>query len=50
MEKKKEMVISNCIREEKGCVCGGCPVYVEMNLENEYYCIKGSEKEYKMAK
>lgn len=41
---------SNCIKEKKGCVCGGCPVYAEMNLQKEYYCIMGSEKEQTAAK
>ena len=41
---------SGCIKEEKGCICGGCPVYTEMKLENGYYCTKGSEKEQKMVK
>jgi hypothetical protein len=40
---------SSCIEEQRGCVCGGCPVYAELNLGNEYYCIKGSEKEQNMA-
>lgn len=36
---------SSCIKEEKGCVCGGCPVYAQMDLKNGYYCTRGSEKE-----
>lgn len=36
---------SKCISEEKGCICGGCPVYEKMGLKNLYYCLKGSEKE-----
>ncbi|HDS63563.1 MAG TPA: DUF2769 domain-containing protein [Methanofollis liminatans] len=36
---------SRCIDEEKGCICGGCPVYTEMGLSHIYYCLLGSEKE-----
>lgn len=36
---------SKCITEDKGCICGGCPVTEKMGLKNMYFCIKGSEKE-----
>lgn len=36
---------SDCIKEEKGCICGTCPVYSKMELKNMYYCTRGSEKE-----
>lgn len=36
---------SSCIKEEKGCICGGCPVFEKMSLANIYFCTKGSEKE-----
>jgi hypothetical protein len=36
---------SSCIEEEKGCICGSCPVHEKMELKNGYYCTKGSEKE-----
>ncbi len=36
---------SACINEEKGCICGGCPVTDKMGLTHIYYCMKGSEKE-----
>ena len=36
---------SGCIKEEKGCICGGCPVYEKMSLKNMYFCTRGSEKE-----
>ena len=36
---------SKCIKEEKGCICGGCPVTKEMKLKHSYYCTRGSEKE-----
>lgn len=35
---------SNCIKEEKGCICGDCPVTTQMDLKHDYYCTKGSEK------
>lgn len=35
---------SSCIKEEKGCICGGCPVYAKMGLKNQYYCTRDSEK------
>ena len=36
---------SKCIKEEKGCICGGCPVTMKMKLKHGYYCTRGSEKE-----
>ena len=36
---------SKCIKDEKGCICGGCPVTKEMGLKHGYYCTRGSEKE-----
>jgi hypothetical protein len=36
---------SSCITDEKGCICPGCPVVDEMELEHDYYCTRGSEKE-----
>lgn len=35
---------SSCITEEKGCICGGCPVTAKMELKHIYFCTKGSEK------
>lgn len=35
---------SKCIKEMRGCVCGGCPVHKQFNLKTGYYCIKGKEK------
>lgn len=35
---------SACITEEKGCTCGGCPVYAKLGLKFLYYCTRGSEK------
>ncbi|MBP2146931.1 hypothetical protein J2129_002385 [Methanofollis sp. W23] len=37
--------MSACITAEKGCICGGCPVYEKMGLEHIYYCSRGSEKD-----
>lgn len=36
---------SGCITEEKGCICGKCPLHAQMGLKNMYYCIRGSEKD-----
>lgn len=30
---------SNCITDEKGCVCPECEVYKENNLTETYYCL-----------
>jgi len=30
---------SNCIVDEKGCVCPDCEVYKNNNLSNMYYCL-----------
>lgn len=35
---------SKCIREEKGCLCPGCPVQGKMGFKHAYYCTRGSEK------
>ncbi len=36
---------SNKIEEDKGCICPGCPVQIELHLKWQYYCTKGSGKE-----
>ncbi|MDD2438763.1 MAG: DUF2769 domain-containing protein [Methanosarcinaceae archaeon] len=36
---------SECIFEEKGCICLGCPVADKSGLEFMYYCTQGSAKE-----
>lgn len=36
---------SKCIKEEKGCLCGSCPVTKQMGLKHSYYCTRGSEKQ-----
>jgi len=36
---------SSHIKAEKGCICGGCPVKKEQNLESYYFCMKGTERE-----
>jgi hypothetical protein len=33
------------ITAEKGCICPTCPVFSNMSLTKDYYCIKGSEPE-----
>jgi hypothetical protein len=30
---------SNCISENKGCMCEQCDVYYENNLDKEDYCL-----------
>jgi len=36
---------SECITEEKGCICPECPVTKKLDLKWGYYCTKGSAKE-----
>jgi hypothetical protein len=37
---------SRCITTEQGCICTGCPVYVEEEFVTEgYYCTRGTESE-----
>jgi hypothetical protein len=36
---------SSCIKEERGCICGGCPVTDKLGLKHMYYCTRGSAKE-----
>ena len=35
---------SKCIKERKGCICGGCPVKAKFALKSGYYCFSGKEK------
>lgn len=35
---------SKCIKEKKGCICGGCLVHKKFNFKNWYYCFSGKEK------
>ena len=35
---------SKCIKLEKGCICGACPVHSELKLKHGYYCNRNSEK------
>lgn len=35
---------SKCISAEKGCICAGCKVYQENNLDRLYYCIADGGK------
>ncbi len=30
---------SNCIHENRGCLCGKCPVHKKYALNNEDYCL-----------
>jgi hypothetical protein len=34
---------SKCIKDQKGCICGACPVKQQRGFKNFYFCIKGSE-------
>ena len=34
-----------CQLDELGCICPDCPVTVELDLKNTFYCTRGSEKE-----
>ncbi len=49
--RKRELVYcllgksGECQIEELGCICPDCPVTVELDLKNTYYCTQGSEKE-----
>ncbi|UCG44471.1 MAG: DUF2769 domain-containing protein [candidate division WOR-3 bacterium] len=36
---------TECITEEKGCVCPECPVTKKLDLKWGYYCTRGSAKE-----
>jgi len=36
---------SKHITEEKGCLCGSCPVTENMSLRWGYYCTRGSGRE-----
>ncbi len=35
---------SNCIKEEKGCLCAKCEVYKENELSNLYFCLADGGK------
>jgi hypothetical protein len=35
---------SNCINEEKQCICPTCPLFSEYNLTNNYFCIQTGGK------
>ena len=36
---------SKCIKDAKGCICGGCPVTKKLMFKHMYYCMRGTEKE-----
>jgi hypothetical protein len=36
---------SVCEYKMNGCLCGGCPVHAENNLQAGYYCLNGSADE-----
>lgn len=33
----------HCKIDEQGCICPDCPVTLELELKNTYYCARGSE-------
>lgn len=35
----------SCDFEPNGCICGGCIVHDEYNLDSGYYCINGPSKQ-----
>lgn len=39
-----------CQLDELGCICPDCPVTVDLDLQNTYYCTQGSEKEMRRPK
>ena len=36
---------SECIADERGCICPTCPLAKELNLKNQFYCVRGSENQ-----
>ncbi|MDO8669495.1 MAG: DUF2769 domain-containing protein [Candidatus Buchananbacteria bacterium] len=49
MEEKKELLFCSvgataCSMEQKGCICGSCPIKIENGLSSGYYCVSGAEK------
>lgn len=36
---------SECALEEDDCICPECEVYEDLDLKNDLFCIKASEKE-----
>jgi hypothetical protein len=37
---------SRCIKAEQGCICGGCPVFVENEFTGDgYFCTRGTARE-----
>lgn len=41
---------SNCIKDEQGCLCPGCPVLEEEGFSHVYYCTRGSEADQRVAR
>jgi hypothetical protein len=38
---------AGCKVDERGCTCPSCPVLDKYGLQNDYYCVNGSEKQLK---
>ena len=36
---------SKCISQQRGCICGACPVKQKMEFKNFYFCMLGSEEQ-----
>jgi hypothetical protein len=34
-----------CVRDDRGCICPGCPIYIEHGMMKKDFCMKGSEKD-----
>ncbi|MDD1696632.1 MAG: DUF2769 domain-containing protein [Methanoregula sp.] len=41
---------SSCIKEEKGCLCPGCPVQAEEDFQYVFYCTRGSQSYQSLAR
>jgi len=35
---------SKCVKEERGCLCPGCPVQAKLGFSSVYYCTRGAAK------
>jgi hypothetical protein len=38
---------SKCIKIERGCICGACPIHEKYMLKSGYYCTRGGDKNFK---
>lgn len=35
----------HCVRDDRGCICPGCPHYIDHGMTRKDFCMKGSEKD-----